>query len=710
MNKKKCALGLAAILAVTTGLTACDWPTESEDGSIFTYTDAQGNRVSYTADDLLNDYLQSGDSLSTEFDKVYEVLIRNYYQDPSQSSVLQELEADASSLVTQDKQTATNNANSNNTSFEEEFERILSNAGVDNVDELYQYHLYELEQERFQEDIYQTFGTGDTSVVGTDAIRDGYYMQNGERHVSFPASEEWGIGDDGWLKEQMPYHVRHILVRLSSATSREYTQDKISESTVLGEGGEATKLANVVLALAGATSNITSQGSSRWTFGTIAQQFSDDSSASSFGEIDIMTKSRGTGSDLVPEFKLGIYAYETLYNERTLSTTYGRENAYRLTPGLREDAVPNEDGTITDDMIDENQVLDDTGETVYNYFDDLGIGQIPFGAAVALLEEAKTITDDQGNAVNESNDTFFPRNVIYNKYFNKHNVCVITPNAIELNTQSNVLTEETKTAAAAASSTISGSHVTNENTEGVYVEQFGQLPGFQVDTRNILPQFEHNVLTDSEGQVVLAVRAGTDSYQGIHFITIQRSALSQYGLSQSGDQYVENATQVTDQDVANISQYYTSATPSMSRYPTYGDGEDLTTYVSYNTQQDSEYTSRANEVAGLIQGYNDNLSTFQFQKLVEDGNIQFANDSVKSDMETYVQTSRQSNVDSEFTDWSDNWKEYAEMIEAQEQARAQGAGTGTGSLISEVCAVGYGSHDANDPLWQPGGACYYSTR
>jgi hypothetical protein len=38
-----------------------------------------------------------------------------------------------------------------------------------------------------------------------------------------------------------------------------------------------------------------------------------------------------------------------------------------------------------------------------------------------------------GNTVNEGNEAFYPRNVIFNKYFNKHNICVITPNAIMSN-------------------------------------------------------------------------------------------------------------------------------------------------------------------------------------------------------------------------------------------------------------------------------------
>ena len=151
MNKKRSALGLALLLGVTIGLASCDMPTEVDNGSVLTYTDAQGNRVSYTAEELLGDYLDDGSSLSTEFDRVYEVLVRNYYNDPSQASVLRELQERGRADVITDKQTATSNASSNGTTFEEEFEIILNSHNCDNADELYQYHLYQEVYDEFEE-------------------------------------------------------------------------------------------------------------------------------------------------------------------------------------------------------------------------------------------------------------------------------------------------------------------------------------------------------------------------------------------------------------------------------------------------------------------------------------------------------------------------------------------------------------------------------
>ena len=717
MNKKRSALGLALLLGVTVGLSACNYPTETTDGSVLTYTDAQGNRVSYTAEQLLDDYLGNGSSLSTEFDRVYEVLVRNYYNDPSQASVLKTLEDKARADVITDKQTATSNASSNGTSFEQEWQTILNSHDCDNADELYQYHLYQEEQSRFLDDFYATFGTGDSSINGTEVMRDGELTIDGETRAAFPASEEWGRGDAGYLKEQMPYHIRHILIKLTSATSGNFTQDTITETGENG-GGEATNLATLILRLAGVNERLQTL-TNRPTFSQLAAQFSGDTgSAANGGELStdsstgLMTKVME--SDLVNEFKLGIYAYESLYNQREKATAYGSENVYRITPGLTEDATSTAD-------VDATQTLSND-KTVHEFFVEEGIGTIPFGAALALLENSDVDTDVNGNKVNDNNAAFYPRNIIFNKYFNKHNVCVITPNAIEMNTLSQIATtigsNDIVTAGQSAANTVAGNYVTGENYEGAHSDFFASLPGFQVDTTDILPGIngdkKDNVLTNSEGQVVLVVRAGTDSYQGVHFIVINRSALSKYGLSaqtnEGKTEYVENTEQTNG--TATLNQYYTTYTTSSSSYPKDSEGKNLQTFVTYQGTQTSTQNTRSSNLVSEIRGYNKNLTSFQFQSLVDgtsssDGaKIEFADAGVQKNLETYVRTSRQSTTDDNFDTWKNNWLTYAELLQAQEEARSLGSSTMTGTLISEHCAVQYGQAD-KDATWTNNGACYY---
>ena len=728
-KKKKCALGLVALFAAAAALAGCDKPTPSKEGVIFTYTDANGVRTNYTAEDLLMDYQKSGSSLSTQYDKVLEVLIRNYYEDDARKSTKATLEEKARQDVVKDREKAQSNSKSNGTTYEKEFEAILESKNVENVDELYERYLYDEEKQKFQDDFYENFnGLADN---GVDAIRDGV-LKDGS--AAFPKSD-YGRGNEGWIKEQMPYHIRHILVKVSEGKAGEFTQDKIGETSTAGQYGEARKLANVIFTLAGAKVAGTDDkgyefnpvsAKERWTFADIAREFSEDTgSGKNAGDLrgddssGIMTKVMS--SDLVHEYKLGVYAYESLYNQREKATAYGAANAYRLMPGLEADATSAAD-------VDANQKID--GTTVNQYFVDKGIGQIPFGAALALFDQANVTTDENGAEVDENNSAFYPRNIIFNKYFNKHNVCVITPNAIPMNgvqrlrkgTATPVVwtgVDEVKSRGEELLANYAENIEAYANDEvGVASSLFKSLPGFQTDTSEILPGINENVLTDERGNVILAVRAGASSYQGIHFIVVERSALSEFGLTATVNEdgqvtkLEENAADSLSAGIPAIKDYYTTATPSMAKYPTYtvdGKSKKAETWVTFNTlKSDTSALSKASSnLIKDIKGYNGNLETYQFQTLVK--SVEFVDKKLEKDLQTFVSTKRQSTFDDEFKTWADNWREYAEMLQAQDEAREIGKTTGMGTLISEVCAVGYGKVTKSE-LWAKGGACYYGTK
>lgn len=780
---KKCALGLVAIAASLAAMTGCDRVTESKSGVIMTFTDNTGARTSYTTEDLLKSYQSAGTSLSSQFDKIFEVLVRHYYETYQTNHVgdngakMRNLRAAATSAVLEVKNNATKNANSNGTSYAEELEKLFDSESVDNIDELFQKKLYDAELKDFNEQMTLNFGTGDDSVNGYEAMRDGSYKKDGATVTSFPASEAWGIGNEGWLKGQMPYHIRHILVKFASASDKSYTQDKIGDTTGIGETGEASKVANVILHLAGArfdtlTGILTSvDEANRLSFGRIALDFSEDGSNKDYGEYGIMKKNVvGGDTALVHEFQLGTYAFESLYNKREGS----KKDAYRLMPGLQQDATTAPSSATDKTVIDENQKITIEGneeETVYKFFQDEGVGQIPMGAALALLDTAKTVADDGETAVNkDSKENFYPRNIIYNKYFNKHNVCVITPNAIATNATpaKGVLTaepgDETQyrygwldSASKAASKTAleelnklfnkDGGYVNNTGdvtedslSTGVYSSQFGNLPGFGVDTTNIVSGINasssesraHNVLTDSEGNVVLAVRAGSgSSYQGIHFITVARSALSEYGYktvtqSDGSVQYVDYTADEVLKDGAytsnhaSLSDYYTVYTPASgtvsSKYPTYGEKkQNLLTYVNYNVNAQADYSSRRGTIENAITDYLSDLNTYEFQMLFENGKISFgSNTKLEQDVKNYSKTKRQSTQDDLWQTWTTNWKEYAEMIQAQNAARSYGAGTIKGTLLTELGALGYAnannSNSYYSSLFADGGACSYASK
>ncbi len=769
---KKCALGLVAIAASLAALSACDRVTESDTGVIMTFTDAAGVRTSYTAQDLLSNYQSAGSSLSSQFDKIFEVLVRHYYDVYENTHAgdggakMKSLRATASSDVLSIKSTAESNANSNGTTYDEELEKLFDSEGVDNVDELFEKKLYEAEKKDFNEQMTQNFGTGNNNINGYEAMRDGQYVENGETKKSFPESEDWGRGNEGWLKSQMPYHIRHILVKLASASDKSYTQDKIGDNTGVGEYGEATKVANIVMELAGA--KIGDDGklesdNTRREFGKIALDYSDDSSNTSYGEYGIMNKHTvGSDSALVHEFQLGTYAFETLYSKRESS----KADAYRLTPGLKQDATSASE-------VDDNQVITTANgeKSVNDFFKDEGIGQIPMGAALALKDTAKTTLDDNNVPVwSDSQETFYPRNVVYNKYFNKHNVCVITPNVIPTNATpakgyidaipatssdfrytwlDSASQEASKKALTSLNSlynvaggyidNVSGTDTEKSLSTGVYSSQLGNLPGFSIDTTDIVENINptesdanaHNVLTDTEGNVVLAVRAGSgSSYQGIHFITVARSALSEYGYKKDGNKYVDytkdevmNSDGTYKVNSASLSDYYTDYVPSSatddknSKYPSYMVGDkktDMTTYVNYNKNTQSEYADRRGKIESAITSWLSDLNTYEFQRLFENGSITFADKSLESNVKNYSKTKRDATQNDLWETWENNWKEYAEQISAQDEARDYEAGTIKGTLLTELCAVAYGNANstvsAYSSLFDVGGACYYAKK
>lgn len=698
-NKTKAIAVLGTFLGAI-ALTGCNGASEDTSGNILTYTDGNGNVIGYTAEELLGSYQASGTALSTQFDRIYEVLIRKYYSDSSQATVYQNILKNAQNAVQSDQETAQSNAASNGTSYEQELQNIFDSHSVENVDELLQYYIYEGTDEfPGEKDTFETNFYADN----IDAIRDGV---DGEGNEIFPESEEWGIGNDGWLKEEIPYHVRHILITVSASYS-DFVHGEITQA-------DGQHLAAAIGSLAG--DSVLSGSSTRLTFGQIAHQMSgDEGSAALYGDLGLMADS------YVNEFRLGVYAYESLYNKEVTTASYGAENVYKITPGLYQDAT-----SVSEASIDTDQTVGygTNQKTVYGYFSEgeeydapltsasgesyaSGIGTIPYGAAYALMAASQNgmTTDDNGQIVNDDIATTYPRNIIFNKYFNKHNVCVITPNQIAYNDNT----------------------IDSTLNDGVYNEDYGLLPGFQVDTTDILPQFTHNVLTNSEGQIVLAVRAGTGDYSGIHFIVVQRDGLSQYGNAMSVDASGNGKYEILKEEsdnIADLSEYYTVHTTAEDAYPKDSNNQPLQTYINYNTQtitggsSENNQSSRVTDIRDEIQGYSDAISTYIFQSLIEGeanggAKIEFNSNTLQNDMQRYVRLARTSSLDDEYETWKDSWSTYAELLTAQTSAREFGYGEGEGqhvpNLVPEKCAIGFKNPDKSaDADWQEGGVCYYA--
>ncbi|MDY0100741.1 MAG: peptidylprolyl isomerase, partial [Bacilli bacterium] len=451
----------------------------------------------------------------------------------------------------------------------------------------------------------------------------------------------------GYLEKMSPYHVRHILVKVGAQDSALY-DGKITEA-------EAKKLANVGQNLALGDE----------TFGALAQLYSEDTgSAEKFGDLGIMS----VGTSFINEFKLGVYAYEGIYN--TVLSVEAKD-------GLE----------ISDEMKDD----------YLNALDHNEIATIPYEAFLKLQDYSEVTKDEDSFLVNEGNEFFYPRNVIFNKYFNRHDVSVVTPNKL-------------------VDSTVVGGAVTNEDFAGEYDANYAALPGFQhVDGLNLdvngdgQVDLNDKVLTTKSGKVILAVRGGSSGdsgYQGFHFISVERSA------------FEETVNGVS------LSEYYTTYYPGQNKYPVYTSEDPQyvaglknykPTYVNFLDQQVKDYKARAESVEGEIKGFDNNLKYYIYEKLVADQKIKFneeltyvnnSGDEVSIDLNTtlanWISVNRQKADYDTRKAWEENWHDYVEFLEQQKALRVPG------KLLSEVCAKEYELPEGakTDALWIKGGACY----
>ncbi|MBE6134807.1 MAG: hypothetical protein E7179_02215 [Erysipelotrichaceae bacterium] len=722
MKKAKLTLGLVLSLVSVVGLTACNEATYS-DGVVLTYKDASGNKVSYTAEELFGDYQRTSGVASTDFDHIQEVLIRKYYESPSRASVLKALKLDAENDVLDVKKTAETNASNNKTSYQEEFEKLLDSSGAENVDELFQIKLYQREKDKFTTD-YE-------SELQVEYMRDG---KNAAGENMFPYSAEYGRGSDGYLKDQMPYTVSHILVKVAGATNGDHTSAKITET-------ESGKLGNVVMLMANA-----SKKANRDNFGKIAYDESEDpGSAAKWGLLSVMD--RDQADDFVQEFRFGVYAYDAIYNkinqnaatnsyaQKEIPVPDGSEDKYKVIENIRYGSNATYTDPSTAQTADEIAAGLQPGEHYVNNFfkseDYSNIGVIPFGAAVALASEKYAKKPSLDFKVNDDNETYLPRNILFNKYFNNHRVAVIVPTRIPaddaLDGKVTKLSDNTE---------LSGVNYSKANElkllKGVKDDDYAALDGFAKDTSSLLTVKDANgadvnCLTTEKGQIVLAVRAGASgNYEGIHFIVIDRSALDEYVTVNADGSYsrVEGVDPAayptsdlnTKSDTTSLSQYYTIHVPTDVEFPTYENGEEgqsgKTTYVNpYESHNKETYKGFADELKGKISSYNSNKDTFIFQSLMSDGSVTFAENAqakqVKSLVLSWIRSKRNSNAIKGRENFDESWATYIEYLTQQDQARAL-KDDGSQKLVSETCALGYGDANSKNKTgeWAVGGACY----
>ena len=535
MNRRKFAIASFALATLVT-LSACTNPvTENSDGFVITMKDKDGGVTGYTADALFGQYQNNEFGVSKFIESVTELVIRNQInqEDATTQALRAEILRKADISVDGVKETARTNASTNGTNYNDELETLFESYNVEDLEELKDYFAYRTMKQE---------------------VEDRFFDDN---KASFLVGNDFG---PGYLNERLPYHVKHILVKVSAAGADLYN-GRISEA-------EAKKLFAVANRLA-----IQQNGE---TFGEVAREMSEDGSKEQFGDLGIMSKATG----FVNEFKLGVYAYDAVFNQNA-------------------------------EVVSKADALN-VPEAAVEYFDELGLGTIPFHAFVSLNEFANVTKDQNGNPVNDNDSLYFPRNVIFNQYFNRHNISVITPES---------------------------------RGGGDYI-----YSGFQ----NVAELGGQRVLTDENDRVILVVRAGTGSgesgYQGIHFIVVERSAL------------------VDIQNGVTLENYYNTEIPGTPNYPK-ADGQDLVTFVNFNVTTTANYKTRAETVKNEIRNFDRFFNFRMLEQLIDEQDVTFIDETLEANVLRYMDVTRRSAAFDQELQETNTWNSYIEFLEYQEFQR-----------------------------------------
>jgi len=303
--------------------------------------------------------------------------------------------------------------------------------------------------------------------------------------LSKQAENEPGILEsvEDYVDSRFPYHVKHILVKLSDAASN------LDIGTISAD--EAKKLS-------AACTNIIDD-----SFEAVAinSNYNDDFSSDSADNLISSQGGYGIAGDLgimdsatsfVDEFKLGTYVFDYI--------TKNAESNYTATPAqIQEKILTNQFQYVNNDPA--------LGELTTNYQDITKYVQSG-GTKLRQIDKSVcsylgVIADKTSWTSTETQNTYgyyfansynYPRNVVYNSFFNNHDVSLLTVGGHVL-TGSNPL--DTSYDAAFGVSTSGSGNTLVYNNGGT----------------------DATVVTDSSHNLIFVVR----STYGVHFITIEKS-------------------------------------------------------------------------------------------------------------------------------------------------------------------------------------------
>lgn len=416
----------------------------------------------------------------------------------------------------------------------------------------------------------------------TTKASDNYYSTDNYTNTFIPE----------YVKNCAPYHVRHILVKVDAASGSLYN-GTISES-------DADDITNVAERL--------SEGE---TFGSVALTKSEDTlSAAVFGDAGIMS----TKTSFVSEFKYGLYTYDALFNPDT-------------TAAEKQSVIST---TFSSDADNVSSYTSEINDKAYG---------IPYSAIKELDYYADKTTDANGQTVINSTDSNYPRNILFNNYFNNHSISFVYLDTPTSATSAYYTQADYDKVDQTRYKTVSG--------VSDHLKQFAAGTNYSTVSAD-LPSAP--VLCDETGRPIIVTRAGsgsgTSGYQGIHFIIAQEDPF----------------TTTTE----NLEKYYTLEAPSTSTSSsTLG-----TTYVGFiNTTDTSTYNTRISNVKTAVKAMDTNFEYRQFEHyrdMAETNGLSISPD-INTAVKQYIASQRATTAESETRTYNTSWETYLQLLKTYDE-------------------------------------------
>ena len=651
MKTGKRSLSLAMSILAIASLTACDddynYPDAKWKEGIIVNVDGKD----YKYDEIYQLFDNSKGSAQAYFNVAKNILAQ--LVTPKTDTMLSNVDTKINDL----KNTWKTNARTNNTSYKEEQEKTFDSENVEDLDELREKYISQQQVEKNSQDFYEINANGVTDPSYT------YYI-----------SEQM---TKDYVTNQAPYHVSHVLVKVDASSDGEgYWNGKITADN-------AKKIGNAVRMLASSDS-----------FGSVAQLVSEDEgSAKMYGEL--VTTTEGSQSvamekttSYINEFKLGLYAYEAYLNPKTKAAEVN--TAVRASLRVPGQAAASSSFDYKNDTAVSELITDGTlvGKN--------GAFGIPLSKAITLgyiADVEKNIVD--GSKVDYASETQYPRNILFNNYFNYHGVNFLyddsdtyeaefLKDAIEVGAHSDktILTlndvkdklpskyAEYEYVKGQLSKIDAGKFKTVEGiSDNLYNYNFDAITKKSVLTK-IPTSKKILVEKDTDTNPVIIVRGGSSGYQGIHFIVVNNDP---FVNSQNTYQYYR--TNIPD----------ASADPASAKSADYSTNPSLINYVKADINSNTTYNARRDAVVAAVKASDSNIDFRLYEENIKKFGADKFNELLgdyAGIINKYIEITKESSELGKNSSLDESWETYIQTLALQEEITPRG-------LVPEVCVSAF---------------------